>query len=270
MMKRFFDERHSRLVYVRRKADRAFWEEHWTALARRTVFPRHRTLLRITREYLIEGSSILEGGCGPADKVLRLKENGFETVGLDFAPETLLNARRTRPELDLVAGDVFALPFRDESFDGAWSFGVVEHFHNGFDGILDETRRVLRPFGILFLCFPRFSPLRRLKARLHRYPRLPENSIDPETFYQFALDPRRIRKRLEKRGFTIKHETGFGSLKECKDEIFFAGPAIRLFERTFPRLSAAAGVLLDRLLGGSIGHMQLIVAQKSLLSDDVS
>jgi SAM-dependent methyltransferase len=52
-------------------------------------------------------------------------------------------------------GSIFALPLADESFDGAYNLGVVEHFsHTELARCFSELRRVLRRNGKLVLFWP--------------------------------------------------------------------------------------------------------------------
>ena len=60
--------------------------------------------------------------------VYSLKKQGFEAIGLDFAPQTINYLQEVAPELDIRLGDARSLPFENESFDGYWSLGVIEHF----------------------------------------------------------------------------------------------------------------------------------------------
>ena len=104
---------------------------------------------RITARYLPPGSRVLEGGCGRANKVKALADAGFAAVGVDYAAESVELARQVYPGLDIQVGDVRMLPFPDGAFDGYWSIGVIEHFWAGYDDILREARRVLKPGGVL-------------------------------------------------------------------------------------------------------------------------
>ena len=47
------------------------------------------------------------------------------------------------PQLDVSYGDVRALEFEDDSFDGYWSLGVIEHFPDGYEDIGQEMTRVI-------------------------------------------------------------------------------------------------------------------------------
>jgi ubiquinone/menaquinone biosynthesis C-methylase UbiE len=54
-----------------------------------------------------------------------------------------------------LCGDIFSLPFQDNSIDGLWNVGVMEHFtHDQIDAILREFRRVLKPHGRIVLLWP--------------------------------------------------------------------------------------------------------------------
>jgi SAM-dependent methyltransferase len=69
------------------------------------------------------------------------------------------------PVMDVkICGDVFALPFADNSVDGIWNVGVMEHFtHDQIDRILTEFHRVLKPGARVILLWPAaFSPPQRI------------------------------------------------------------------------------------------------------------
>src|SRR5207237_7780566 len=54
-----------------------------------------------------------------------------------------------------ICGDIFRLPFLDNSVDGIWNVGVMEHFTRPeIDAILRECHRVLRPGAHLILLWP--------------------------------------------------------------------------------------------------------------------
>ena len=43
--------------------------------------------------------------------------------------------------------DLDDLPVEDESVDGYWSLGVIEHFYDGYGEILSEMHRVIKRDG---------------------------------------------------------------------------------------------------------------------------
>lgn len=159
-----------RLVYLDEKATPEFWDHRWQVEgAPPEVSPRD-DVLRVTGKVLQPGSRILEGGCGRANKVKAMADSGFNAIGIDFAERSVKQARLDYPGLDIRQGDVRALDFPDRFFDGYWSIGVIEHFWAGYESILAEAARVLRPEGFLFLSAPWLSPYRQRKARAGGYP----------------------------------------------------------------------------------------------------
>jgi demethylmenaquinone methyltransferase / 2-methoxy-6-polyprenyl-1,4-benzoquinol methylase len=105
---------------------------------------------RLAAEAVVRpGDRVLDAACGTGDLAIACERAGAgSVVGLDFSPRMLERARRKRPELEWLQGDMLALPFDDASFDAATvGFGVrnVEDLERS----LRELRRVLRPGGRL-------------------------------------------------------------------------------------------------------------------------
>lgn len=200
----FLDRSTGRLVYRAEASTPGMWDGRWKeahADLRRSLHF-HETDLGVRgfvkRHLPSRQDRILEGGCGIGGHVYALRKRGLKALGLDWSPETLRRTLEVEPGLPLVAGDVTRLPFRDASFGLYLSFGVIEHFPDGYVAALKEAARVLRPGGRLVLTFPALSPLRRLKRALGRYP-----DDDPSAggFYQYALDPAAVAADAEALGF---------------------------------------------------------------------
>lgn len=239
--KRFFDPGRRRLVYIRESADPGFWDRQWDEFDLEALFaglPKNdynRLILDTTRRYLAPGSLVLEGGCGLGDKVVLLDKGDFRAIGLDFAPKTIRRIRRAAPSLRLVQGDVRRLMFADQSLDGYWSLGVVEHFFDGYDAIRDEMKRTLKPGGFLFLMFPSLSPLRRLKGRLGIIPGFEPSPANVEGFYQFALDARGVAREFGQHGFTLHECVPFNGFKGLADEIPMLELPLKVLYKTLRR-----------------------------------
>jgi demethylmenaquinone methyltransferase / 2-methoxy-6-polyprenyl-1,4-benzoquinol methylase len=117
------------------------------------------------------GGRILDLCCGTGDLVfglLRLDPT-LDVTGIDFCEPMLeraaVRARRQAPAgARFVAGDVMAMPFPDESFDGA-TMGFSSRNVVDLDGTLREILRVLRPgarFVNLDVSKPRNAAWKRL------------------------------------------------------------------------------------------------------------
>ncbi len=99
----------------------------------------------------VAGTRILEVGCGSAPCSRYLLGRGAEVVAFDLSAGMLAHARsaalRTAVEVPLVQADVCELPFREGSFDLAFSaFGAIP-FVADSAGAMREISRVLRPGG---------------------------------------------------------------------------------------------------------------------------
>ena len=207
-----------RLVYLDEQATPEFWDARWEAEgAPPPVSPRDE-VRSVTPRYLGPGSRVLEGGCGRANKVKAMVDDGFDAIGVDFAEETVQRARVNFPGLDVRQGDVRSLAFPDSYFDGYWSIGVIEHFWTGYDRILAEAARVLKPLGVLFLTAPWFSPYRSRKARTGGYPEI-DCHEEPEAFYQFALGRSEVSAKLAEHGFRLEQWRGLASEISLRDDV---------------------------------------------------
>jgi ubiquinone/menaquinone biosynthesis C-methylase UbiE len=117
-------------------------------------------------------------GTGEGARALAKRFPSAEVVGVDVAPGMLEEARRLAPGIEFVEGDAADLPFREDEFD------LVTHAN--MIPFLDETARVLRPGGWAIYAY----------------------SSGAETPIYVA--PERLRRELERRGFTDFAEIAAG------------------------------------------------------------
>jgi SAM-dependent methyltransferase len=99
----------------------------------------------------VVGRRVLEVGCGSAPCARYLARQGADVIAFDVSAGMLAHARagagRTGTAVPLVQADVCELPFRDRSFDLAFSaFGGIP-FVADSAGAMREVARVLRPGG---------------------------------------------------------------------------------------------------------------------------
>lgn len=267
---RYYDRAHDRLVYLGRAATEEAWDEWWQTgqglgrLRRTITGPRNWFVVGNTRKYLQAGARVLDGGCGRGDKVFALRRAGFDAVGLDFAPQTVRAVHAAVPELPIVCGDVRSLPFDSASFDGYWSLGVIEHFYDGYETILREISRVLRPGGTLFLTFPSISPLNRLGIRRGAYPAYRDGPEQRAAFWQFGYPSNAIAANFARAGFTLQHEEGRGGMIGLREEIRPLSRAMYYVETHQHFLPFRALFVLGNLLFSPVAyHIRFLVLRKS-------
>jgi SAM-dependent methyltransferase len=101
-----------------------------------------------------EGQRILELGCGMATDLARFVAAGARAFAIDLTPRHLAIARQRmaleNAPLRLVRADAEQLPFRGESVDVVYSFGVLHHTPD-IAAAIAEAWRTLRPGGRLIL-----------------------------------------------------------------------------------------------------------------------
>lgn len=259
-----YDACHNRLALFQKEATPEFWDQQWSIedLKRKVGSGKtYHFLKRFTRRYVPAGGRILEGGCGIGQVVYYLRTLGYESYGVDFAKETIESTRKLFPSLPLSVQDVRSMNFQDNYFDGYWSLGVIEHFWNGYDDIIKEARRVIKPGGYLFLTFPVMSPLRKLKARLGFYKEL-DHAANHDNFYEFMLDKRRVVSHLSTYGFLTVRTYSYDALKGLKDEFKVLKPFLQKLYDSRGFVARAIRFAMTFFLAQLAGHMMLLVLKK--------
>lgn len=115
-----------------------------------------------------KGEKALDVCCGTGDITLAIARKGVETIGVDFSPGMLDQARQrsgSAVQATFIEADALRLPFEDAQFDIvtiAYGLRNLEEFEAG----LREMARVLKPGGrMLVLDFGK--PDNRLWRRLY-------------------------------------------------------------------------------------------------------
>lgn len=133
------------------------YEDHAAAYAaKRSPSDRELAILDAFLGSVPARARVLDAGCGHGDPVLRrLREHvrGDGTaVGIDFSRAQLGFAADAVPAAALVAGDVTALPFREDAFDAVTAVDAIIHVPlPDHQTVVDEFARVLRAGGTLLL-----------------------------------------------------------------------------------------------------------------------
>ncbi len=107
------------------------------------------------------GRRVLDAGCGHGRYLRAFAALGADVVGVDAGESIEVAARQAEhPRIDVVQGSVLALPFRDASFDLAFSDGVIHHTPDPARAYR-ELARVVKPGGAVYVwVYPREGALR--------------------------------------------------------------------------------------------------------------
>ncbi len=114
-----------------------------------------RWLNEAIRKNFPRGSELLHAGCG-SGQVDQDLQSEMNITALDISVPALQLYRRNNPRAKAIKhGSILNLPFADETFDGVYDLGVVEHFtHEEINRILRQFHRVLKPGGKVLLFWP--------------------------------------------------------------------------------------------------------------------
>jgi SAM-dependent methyltransferase len=142
------------------------------------------------------GDRVLDIGAGAGElNAYALKGRVQQIVGVDRDPRVSAN-----PLLDTgLSADIYALPFRDGSFDVAFSIYVLEHVDRPAQ-LTAEIARVLRPGGVCLILTPNVFHYVTMLSRLtptsfHRWANERRGRASDDTFPTcYQLNSRRALK----------------------------------------------------------------------------
>lgn len=94
------------------------------------------------------GKNVLDLGCGSGKISFRLRDMGYDVVGLEYDLEPLLGFRQQSKTAKIVNCDAQSLPFADESFDVILAIQMLDYLPDR-KKFYREAWRTLRPGGLL-------------------------------------------------------------------------------------------------------------------------
>jgi len=124
------------------------------------TYDRYASLLSFGQDPRWRRELVSHVEAGPGDRVLDVAtgtgavarevaaRTGATVVGLDQSPEMLAEARRRRPDAELIQGTADALPFPNASFD-ALTFTYLLRYVPDPAATLRELARVVKPGGTI-------------------------------------------------------------------------------------------------------------------------
>lgn len=130
-------------------------------------------LKNVLRLYAPSSAKVLDAGCGTGENMQLLQQLGYTVHGVDISTTAITLAKK-RGLKRVQSGSILELPFRDKSFDAAYSTDVLIMFgQKQVSQAVGELHRVLKNDGVVFVQCAALESLRSshdivVKAR-HRY-----------------------------------------------------------------------------------------------------
>jgi len=246
------------------------WGENWINTDIETImevfsYPRVKKFLDILVDYLPKGGRILEAGCGLGPWVIKLSMLGYKMVGIDYQQECIDKVKAYDAALEVYTADVRSMPFEANYFSTYLSWGVIEHFAEGPDGVLNEAYRVLKSEGKLILTVPYKNIFLKIKEPLdylkhNSFIRNIFNKPPRVCYYQRYFKVKELEDAISKSGFIIEKVIPV-------DHIFSLVEFCSIFRNKDSydgenKLAVFTGNLLEKILRWTSAGSILVIANK--------
>jgi ubiquinone/menaquinone biosynthesis C-methylase UbiE len=220
-----------------------------------------------------EGAMVLEIGIGSGCDFIAWPRNNARAVGIDLTRASVeMTLRHLETEgfglgqANLAQADAEHLPFRDESFDMVYSYGVLHHSPDTVRGLC-EAARVLKPGGkarIMIYHHPSWTGMllwiyhALFKGRIFKGMRrvVYEHLESPGTKSYTVKETGELMKECGFRDVRIEARLGPGDLLLIEPSRRYGNGLVRLMFRLWPR----RGI---RAIGHSMGLLMMIRAVKA-------
>jgi len=118
------------------------------------VFEHHKFTYDVTSKHIVN-KDVLDVGCGTGYGVSILANHARTVTGIDYHLPALKYCKNIYSASNIVYSgmEVLSLAFKDDSFDIATSFQVIEHISD-VHKFLRELKRVVKPGGLIFISTP--------------------------------------------------------------------------------------------------------------------
>ncbi len=190
------------------------WEKNWDDISMQEImeifeYERVKKQMELFLRVLPKQGKIIEGGCGMAPYLIRLRQLGYDVEGIDYNEGPVKKVLSFDPSLPVKVGDVTAIPYPDAYFSGYISLGVIEHFTEGPQKAIREAHRVLKKDGVFMLMVPRNHLFMRLTAparflKRNAFLRKVFNKPPDTHYWEQYFRRAELKKLLEEEGFEVR------------------------------------------------------------------
>jgi len=152
---------------------------------------------------LLQGSNILDIGCGPGQYSSYFIDRGCAVDAIDISAAMLRLAKHRDKRIRLRMLEMSRLDYPNCTFDGLWVCSSMPHIHRTIvPEVLKGFQRVLKPDGCLFVN----AIIGCLEHRVETAEELELETRQPGRFFQWYPSTVVFRKILEQCGFSVQIE----------------------------------------------------------------
>lgn len=182
------------------------WDQRWNKLnekpgitGRLLTFYRKKIIANAVSHYIEryfpEKGIFVEMGSGTAQTSVKIRKKQRTIIALDISRPALMQAKKI-PQVDkVVQGNILHLKFKNNSIDGIWNVGVMEHFNEQeITRILKEFERVLKPGSYALLFWP---PVYGSTIMFFGFMEMFINLLKKEKFHFFPDEPTRYKSKAQ-------------------------------------------------------------------------
>lgn len=188
------------------------WDGYWSAKDNKPTLLLYDLIAAFYRKFIIKPtlnhfilsnfnaeSRLLHAGCGSG----QVDRDIGEKIGisaLDISPAALsIYKKANKHYCELIHGSIFDMPVPDNSFDGIYNLGVMEHFtEEEIAKILLEFNRVLKQGGKIVLFWP---PEFGLSVMVLKFAHFVLNRVLKKNIFLHPAEITRVRSRRQIEGY---------------------------------------------------------------------
>lgn len=158
-------------------------------------------MLAEIRRHIGYHAEILDMGCGAGLLANDIALSGYKVTGIDLSTTSLkvAQARDVTHSVKYQMGDVYKVPFANESFDVVTAMDLLEHVSDP-ERVIAEAQRVLRPGGVFFFNTFNKNPLAWLVV-IKGMEWFVKNTPQDYHVYSLFINPNKLKGWLDDFGF---------------------------------------------------------------------
>jgi len=156
------------------------WDAQWRHYNLDPFFkPNQKVISEICRcfKYNLKNKNILELGAGSGCDILSLSKMGANGYAVDFSSESIKTiaywSKKTKTKVQSSQSSIQNLPYKNPMFDMVYSVGLMEHFQNPLQLLINQ-KKLIKKNGFLLIDVPQkytlYTLAKHIRMKLKCHP----------------------------------------------------------------------------------------------------